>query len=45
MTMSGGVVAKRHEDGHALVDVRIRGYNRLGDHMSGTVTLSLPTQA
>jgi acyl dehydratase len=38
MTLSGRVAAKR--DG--VVTVEIRGANRLGDHVSGTVTLQLP---
>ena len=43
MTMSGGVTAKRTEGGEGLVDVGLRGYNRLGDHVTGTITLALPT--
>ena len=38
MTMTGQVTKK--EDG--LVEVALRGSNRLGDHVTGTVTLELP---
>ncbi|MGH8982804.1 MAG: MaoC family dehydratase [Acidimicrobiia bacterium] len=38
MTMTGTVTKK--EDG--LVDVAVRGANKLGDHVTGTVTLELP---
>jgi acyl dehydratase len=38
MTLTGRVAAKR--DG--LVTVEVIGANRLGDHVSGTVTLALP---
>jgi len=38
MTMTGTVTTK--EDG--LVDVAVRGANKLGDHVTGTVTLELP---
>jgi acyl dehydratase len=38
MHMTGKVTKK--EDG--LVDVAVRGANELGDHVSGTVTLTLP---
>ncbi len=38
MTLTGRVAAKR--DG--LVTVEVIGTNRLGDHVSGTVTLALP---
>ena len=38
MTMTGSVTAKA--DG--IVEVAVRGSNSLGDHVSGTVTLTLP---
>jgi acyl dehydratase len=38
MTMSGKVTKK--EDG--VVEVDVRGANKLGDHVTGTVTLELP---
>jgi acyl dehydratase len=41
MRMSGQVTAK--QDG--VVTVKVRGANQLGDHVKGTVTLSLPDGA
>ena len=38
MTMTGKVTRK--EEG--VVDVEVRGANKLGDHVTGTVTLELP---
>jgi hypothetical protein len=38
MTMSGSVRAERGD----RVDVDIRGYNRLGDHVTGSVELEIP---
>ncbi len=38
MTMTGMVTKK---DGN-VVDVEVRGANKLGDHVTGTVTLELP---
>ena len=38
MTMSGRVSGVSG----ATVDVGLRGYNRLGNHVTGTVTLELP---
>jgi len=38
MTMTGKVAKK---DGHTI-EVELRGANRLGDHVTGTVTLELP---
>ncbi len=38
MTMTGAVTKK--EDG--IVEVTLKGSNSLGDHVSGTVTLTLP---
>ncbi len=45
MTLTGSVTAKRgpEADGaRGLVEVTLRGANRLGDHVTGTVTVSLP---
>jgi acyl dehydratase len=42
MTMRGKVTAKSEENGEGLIDVEVRGSNSLGDHVSGTVRLSLP---
>jgi len=39
MTMSGSVTSK---DG-GIVEVSVRGTNRLGDHVTGTVTVELPS--
>jgi acyl dehydratase len=39
MTMSGSVTSK---DG-GIVEVSVRGANRLGDHVTGTVTMELPS--
>jgi acyl dehydratase len=39
MTMSGSVTSK---DG-GIVEVSVRGANRLGDHVTGTVTVELPS--
>ena len=40
MTMTGTVTAKDDETG--VVEVAVRGTNRRGDHVTGTVVLSLP---
>jgi len=40
MHMTGTVTAKDREAG--TVDVAVRGANAIGDHVTGTVTLSLP---
>lgn len=42
MIMDGRVEQKRREGGEGLVDVAVRGHNRLGDHVTGTITLALP---
>jgi acyl dehydratase len=44
MTLTGSVTAKDPEpaDGPGLVTVSIRGANKLGDHVSGTVSVLLP---
>ncbi len=40
MTLTGSVTAK-NDDG--TIEVSVRGANSLGDHVTGTVTLELPT--
>ncbi|GAB3137023.1 hypothetical protein GCM10027290_02040 [Micromonospora sonneratiae] len=42
LTLVGTVVEKRLEDGAGLVDVEVRGYNALGDHLVARCTLDLP---
>ena len=41
MVMSGEVTAKREEEGAYIVDLAVAGKNRLGVHVSGTVTVDL----
>ena len=43
MTLSGSVTAKDEDNG--TVTVSLRGANSLGDHVTGTVTLTLPPTA
>jgi acyl dehydratase len=46
MTMSGTVTKLLGESsGRGSIEVRVRGANRLGDHVSGTVKVSLPLEA
>jgi 3-oxo-4,17-pregnadiene-20-carboxyl-CoA hydratase beta subunit len=42
MVMTGTVTNKTIEDGRGVVDVEVRGANGLGDHVTGTVRLTLP---
>ena len=42
MTMRGKVAEKAEVDGVGVVTVDVRGSNSLGDHVVGTVRLSLP---
>jgi acyl dehydratase len=45
MTLTGAVLEKspiENDDDHGAVTVSVRGANRLGDHVTGTVTLVLP---
>lgn len=42
LTFTGRVTGVRNGDGELLVDVELRASNDLGDHASGTATLSLP---
>lgn len=44
MHMTGVVQSKQVVDRHATVEVAVRGRNGLGDHVKGTVRLSLPQQ-
>ena len=45
LTFTGTVTAVHAVDGGVLVDVALRASNDLGDHASGTATLSLPSEA
>jgi hypothetical protein len=48
MTLSGSVTAKDDEvgpDGRGAIEVALRGANSLGDHVTGTVRLTLPSAA
>ncbi|MAG31548.1 MAG: hypothetical protein CL908_11740 [Deltaproteobacteria bacterium] len=42
MTLSGSVLSKEAQNGAGLVEVGLRGANRLGDHVTGKVKLTLP---
>lgn len=42
MRFSGEVVSAEQRDGEGLVEVSVRGRNAFGDHVTGTVTLTLP---
>lgn len=46
MVLTGAVTAK-NDDGpdQGLLDIEVRGANSLGDHVSGTVTISLPRKS
>jgi hypothetical protein len=43
MTMTGHVVSKNVADGEGAIEVEVRGSNSLGDHVTGKVTLVLPS--
>ncbi len=45
MRFSGKVESKELVDGEGRLELEIRGANRLGDHVKGTVQLVLPTSA
>jgi hypothetical protein len=48
MTFTGSVTAKDDavgDDGTGAVELSVRGANSLGDHVTGTVKLRLPTRA
>jgi len=42
MTMYGSVASKEVVDGAGVVGIQVRGTNRLGDHVTGTIDLELP---
>ena len=42
MRMTGRVTAAGPDGGEGLVEVEVVGRNRLGEHVTGTVTLTLP---
>jgi acyl dehydratase len=42
MTMEGSVTSKEKVDGAGHVEIGLRGYNRLGNHVTGTLELELP---
>lgn len=43
MTLSGSVLKKTQQSGGGRVELALRGYNRLGDHVTGTVEVDLPS--
>ena len=43
MTMTGAVTAAEDADDGQLVTVAVRGSNSLGDHVTGTVTVLIPS--
>ena len=45
MTMTGEVKSKEIIDGEGIVELFVRGANGLGDHVKGTVRLSLPLRS
>jgi hypothetical protein len=46
MVLTGEVVAARPDgDGGGTVEVKLRGANDLGDHVTGTVDVRLPAGA
>ncbi|MEZ4215504.1 MAG: MaoC family dehydratase N-terminal domain-containing protein [Myxococcota bacterium] len=42
MTMYGEVAAKERRGGRGIATIALRGANRLGDHVTGTIELALP---
>jgi len=42
MVLTGQVASAEEHGGEGMVEVRVRGRNGLGDHVTGTVTLTLP---
>ena len=42
MRLGGRVVAAEARDGEGVVEIEIVGRNRLGDHVTGSVTVALP---
>ncbi len=45
MRMSGRVESKEMVDGEGRIELKIRGVNKLGDHVKGTVSLVLPSDS
>ena len=45
LTYTGSIAALRDGDGEGFVDVELRAVNELGEHVSGTATVSLPNGA
>jgi uncharacterized OB-fold protein/acyl dehydratase len=45
MTFSGSVAAKEKTTAGGIVEVGLRGANRLGNHVSGTIVLELPDRS
>lgn len=43
MTLSGRVASKEMIEGRGVVEIAVVGSNSLGDHVTGTVRLALPT--
>lgn len=44
MILSGVVTDKRTEAGESLVDVEVTGKNSMGNHVTGTVVVALPSK-
>jgi acyl dehydratase len=44
LTYTGEITGLREEGGEGFVDVALRAQNELGDHVSGTATLTLPLE-
>jgi len=42
MLLTGQVTSAQEQAGEGVVELRVRGRNGLGDHVTGTVTLALP---
>jgi acyl dehydratase len=42
MLVTGQVTSAEEREGQGRVELRVRGRNGLGDHVTGTVTLALP---
>ena len=43
MHLTGQVVSKDMDQGAGVIEISVRGANSLGDHVSGTVKVSVPT--
>ena len=42
MTMTGEVTSRTAGDNGGTVEVTIRGYHRMGNHLTGSISLDLP---